>query len=174
MTLNVLMLIAHPDDEILFGYYDVYYSNCTIICFTNGKHKIRSIEFKNSMLSNKFIGHMYDLHDSMTDNWLQLTDEAIYQQYVIPVLLNHKYDMIVSHDVIGEYGHIQHKRVHQIAIYCSHIMNIPFMDFYQRYQLTDLSNMEYINQRNAMLSIYASQKISIDLFRSYYDKKLKD
>ncbi len=41
--------------------------------------------------------------------------------------------MIVSHDEKGEYGHIQHKRVHEIAKYLSNHIQIPFMTFAQRY-----------------------------------------
>ncbi len=54
--MKILMLIAHPDDEVIFGYTDLIRDVVHVICFTNKDHSVRSVEFANSIKHTKQTG----------------------------------------------------------------------------------------------------------------------
>lgn len=166
--MNLLMLIAHPDDEIIFGFHDIYHNKCTVLCFTNKNNSKRSQEFYKSIESTNNIGIMFDLPDSMTNNWKKLTDEYIYESY-IKLIICGSFDAVISHDINGEYGHIQHKRVNKIGIYVAKILNIPFYDFKSRYDPKDYEDINYVTKRNDIFQIYKSQQYSIKLFANFFN-----
>ena len=185
------MLIAHPDDEILFGYSDIYYNYCTIICFTNKNNKIRSNEFNecmnNLLICNNIKNHiMLPLIDSMKNNWCGIssfnppfapglkpgrqggiTNEYIYNKYINEIIKDSVYDLIISHDSEGEYGHIQHIRVNNFAKYLGLKLNVQFIDFKQRNE-DNIINETMLNERKLLLNIYKSQKTSIQLYENFY------
>ena len=41
-----LMIVAHPDDEVLWGGGHLYDKGYLVVCVTNGRNKVRSQEFK--------------------------------------------------------------------------------------------------------------------------------
>ena len=45
-----LMIVAHPDDEILWGGASLSHHRYVVVCMTNGDHPIRSVEFERVML----------------------------------------------------------------------------------------------------------------------------
>jgi len=170
--MKILMLVAHPDDEILFGYHDIYYNNVDIICFTSKDDIIRSKEFSECMNLCNINAHMLNLPDSSTDTWEYYSNVYIINKYIKP-LLNLPYDMIVSHDKKGEYGNLQHIRVNSIAESLSKELQIPFMTFYSRFDINDYKNNDFIEKRNKLLDIYKSQKDAIRVFTNYIYNKYK-
>lgn len=137
---HILILCAHPDDESIFGSRDLLNNNCTVICLTNADNKIRRREFFNVMQFTKQTAHILNFPDSIISKdidelnalWFNLTDEEIYKLY-ISQLLHDKYDIVVSHDRYGEYGHPQHKRLNELSLYVASHLKIPFNDFQTRY-----------------------------------------
>ena len=161
------MLIAHPDDEILFGYHDIYHNDVDIICFTSKNDPIRSVEFNECMNAIKKNGIMLDLPDSSIDTWKEYTNLYIIDTYIKP-LLNMSYNMIISHDEKGEYGNLQHKRVNSIAKSLSKILKIEFMTFFSRFDMNDFTNNDFVEKRNKLLNIYKSQEIPVNAFRNTF------
>ena len=160
------MIIAHPDDEIIFGANDLLNSEneVTVICYTGAKHKIRRPEFFKSMRLAKAKGYMLSLHDSMEDNWSYHTTDDL-----VKMALDYgsDYDIIVSHDKNGEYGHIQHKRLHIVAKAMAKQLGIPFHGFKSRYNKRTLN----IALKNKILKeVYKSQKGVIDNLENYAEK----
>jgi len=170
--MNILMIVAHPDDEILFGYHDIYHNKVDVICLTSKSDNIRSNEFYKCMDICNLTGTMFDLPDSSTNTWTELTDSFIIDTYIQP-LLNKSYDMIVSHGEDGEYGNLQHIRVNSIAKSFAKIINKPFMTFFSRFDINDYKNNDYVEKRKKLLDIYVSQHEAIKAFTPYFYNKVK-
>ena len=75
-------------------------------------------------------GYMLDLNDDLHDDWSQFTTREIVDMAKRKV--KGSFDIIVSHDKNGEYGHCQHKRVHVIAKGLAKTLEIPFHGFKAR------------------------------------------
>jgi LmbE family N-acetylglucosaminyl deacetylase len=166
---KILILNAHPDDETLFGSRDLIENDCTVICFTHGENPVRRNEFFKAIDYTNNKGYIYNFPDSkgeISQNelykiWYNLSDKDIFKHYISP-LLKEKYYMVVSHSKNGEYGHAIHKRVHKLALYTSNELNLPFSNFYHRYNTTTKE------ERDNVLKIYKSQ--NINKYRNFYDK----
>jgi len=103
-----LMVVAHPDDEIIFGYTQLMnkLADWTVLCITNGDNKDRSREFKNIM---EKISVKYEIWD-----YLDLWDDEFFwdiEQLSVRIkkFLELGFDNILTHNKDGDYGHPQHK-----------------------------------------------------------------
>ena len=160
---QILMFVAHPDDEAFFGFSDILNNKCTVICFTNKNNPIRSKEFQTAIKFTNNKGFMMNCKDDATNSWDDMTNEFFFKK--LKTIFETKYDAIVSHDSKGEYGHRHHKRVHSIATYFSEKLKIPFFDFRQRF---DPAN--YGDKHDLLLSIYKSQKDLLSRFKYFFDR----
>ena len=157
--MRVLMLVAHPDDETLFGFHDLYYNDTTVICFTNESNTIRKNNFTMVTRALYRKHYMLSFPDSEHNAWLTFTDTDIISKYIIPVLnKNRAYDVIVTHDIHGEYGHIQHTRVNSIGSALAEHLQIPCITFNMRYSILDEYDTGYVKTREKMLNIYSTEK----------------
>ena len=106
-----LMVVAHPDDEIIFGGNVVLNNNFLVIYCTNDFKRIEIIRelSKDYNFNAIILSHIDCPHKDM-----------IFDNELIAFLLDHiqhnKYNMIVTHNKHGEYGHIQHVLIHKIII----------------------------------------------------------
>ncbi len=106
---NKLMIVAHPDDEVIFGGAQLITEfGWKIICVTNLKEPVRSKEFS---LVMKKMGCEYEMW-----NYLDRSDIAFPQDKLdadISRVLNKRYTKIVTHNSNGEYHHLHHIQIHQ-------------------------------------------------------------
>lgn len=104
-----LMIVAHPDDETLWAGCHLAEDNYLVVCLTNGDNKTRSLEFANALtISNdKFIMLEYpDTINGVKNDWSEYSEQIASD---IDVLINYKdWDIIVTHNPEGEYGHLHH------------------------------------------------------------------
>lgn len=114
MKKNVLVIIAHPDDETLWmgGYLlrNKKNWNTTVICLTRKSDKDRLPKFKKVMKALGTKGLIYDLDD--TDLKRHLSKEEILKT-IEPHIKNKEFDMLFTHNANGEYGHIRHIDTHK-------------------------------------------------------------
>jgi LmbE family N-acetylglucosaminyl deacetylase len=107
-----LMIVAHPDDESIFG-GEALLSCCgwTVVCVTGASNARRRNEFMAAM-------HRVRANYTMLDH----ADEADsgnfdprLEQTLIHLLAEFPYELIVTHNRRGEYGHPQHRALHRIV-----------------------------------------------------------
>ena len=163
---RILILCAHPDDESIFDSRDMLHNNCTVICLTTPIIEKRRDEFIKVLQITGQTGHILNFPDSidfkdkddLNELWFNLTDKEIYEQYIFNIIKNERYDMIVSHDRYGEYGHPQHKRLNELSLYIASVLKIPFNDFKSRY-LDETP--EERQKANEIRDIYKSQIVVV-------------
>ena len=111
-----LMVVAHPDDDLLFGGTELMKDDYVVVCVTCGTSKTRLKEFKRMMnyFEDEYITLGYpDLVEGKKSEW---TDEYDSITRNIKNIINLKeWDKIVTHNPDGEYGHIHHKMTNRIV-----------------------------------------------------------
>lgn len=111
-----LMIVAHPDDELLFGGTEIFNHDYVVVCITCGASETRLREFKHLMkyTNDEYITLGYpDLVDGEKSTWDN-------EYNLITTDLNNiiklkKWNKIVTHNPEGEYGHIHHKMTSRIV-----------------------------------------------------------
>ena len=103
--INKLMIVAHPDDELIFGGAELiqHGPEYKVICLTNKSNKTRSKEFEQVMGKlNVGSWEMLDYEDKLDST----------EEFNLNDILSYKnWKKIVTHNPIGEYGHPQHKLI---------------------------------------------------------------
>lgn len=111
-----LMIVAHPDDDTLWGGAALIKDNYLVVCITNGKNDVRRNEFLNVMKQTNDIGLILDYPDKIfgqRSDW-SFCKDAIYDD--LNAIISYKnWNQIVTHNEKGEYGHIHHIMTHEIV-----------------------------------------------------------
>ena len=165
-----LMIVAHPDDESIFGGHNLREGGWLVVCITNGYNPVRADEFRNTLLAtgNKGIILDYpDYQDGEKDDWTYVKNGISAD---ISRMVDYKqWEKIVTHNKWGEYGHIHHKMTH--AIVKKECQDKPAYDnlyYFGKYygpgeipkSEKRLSN-EDLNRKLALTSAYHSQRGAI-------------
>lgn len=167
------MFGAHPDDEAIFGFSDLFYNDVHVICMTSGYDKVRRGEFEECAEVLKFKGDILSYRDAQPDSkrdpWRGKSDRLLFLESIRPLLRGH-YDLVVSHDEQGEYGHVQHVRVHHLATYVAANLGIPFETFRDRWHIG--YTPELVKRKYEVLSsIYQSQRSAVRDYLNYYEPR---
>jgi LmbE family N-acetylglucosaminyl deacetylase len=125
-----ILFVAHPDDEALFAAEELTTeSSCWIVvCATNKNNPLRYTEFLASM--NKLgvaAAIIWDYDDCMSCvplrrknlPWSEFKDRV---RFVLG--LRNDWSKVVTHGFAGDYGHPQHKAVHNIIVEVSKELNL--------------------------------------------------
>lgn len=105
------MVVAHPDDESLFGGAQLLTStDWKVVCVTNGGNLIRRPEFISVM---NHVGAEYEMWDYY-DHISTPLDEHRLELDLVPVLREREWEKVVSHNLKGEYGHLHHKQINKV------------------------------------------------------------
>lgn len=113
-----IMIATHPDDEMFWGGAHLLEDNYLVVCVTCGMDDNRLEEFKKmmSITNDKYVYLTYprvvDPSLNREFNW----EAASYLSQDIANILSLKdWDMIVTHNPEGEYGHKYHKLTSQVV-----------------------------------------------------------
>ena len=111
-----LMIVAHPDDETLWGSEELLKNKYLVICITCGTNKKREKEIEAALKISKDRLIVLDKPDKVRgkrSDWKHYKKQIEYElKYVIK---KKKWNTIVTHNPEGEYGHIHHKITNNIV-----------------------------------------------------------
>lgn len=168
-----LMIVAHPDDEVIWGGGHLMDGGYLIVCITNGRNEVRAKEFMKVVEKSGNTGIILDYPDKVNgrrDDWKQVYD-GIYSD--VNAIMEYKnWDMIVTHNKDGEYGHLHHKIVHKIVteIYNKDKSDVPlycFGKYFKKRKLPEVEksltplNAQQITFKKKLEKLYASQQKTV-------------
>lgn len=117
-----LMIVAHPDDEALWGGAHLADGGYFVLCLTHGKDSKRKKEFDNVMKASRNIGLMLDYPDEIKGVRSDWSNVKGMMAKDLNVLMKYKkWSQVVTHNPEGEYGHLHHKLTNKMvtqAYYC--------------------------------------------------------
>lgn len=173
-----LMIVAHPDDEVLWGGAHLLEDDYLVVCATCGRSRKRAIEFIRAMKTTNdqyiMLGYPDKTH-GQRDNWNSCYDDVTNDLKKIIELKD--WDTIVTHNPDGEYGHIHHKMLSKITT--DILDNKEKLYYFGEYfikkntaeKTSKISPIDdrYINEKKKLISIYISQSFIQKSFNHIYN-----
>lgn len=165
IVVDKLMVVAHPDDELIFGGRELLSEKgWKVVSITNGSiasenifstcsFETRQKEFISLMSYLECSYEIWDHEDNgFNSNW----NIDIIKNQLINLFNESQYKKIVTHNLEGEYGHIQHKKIskiiHDLRPKNLYVFNIdeskinPYLDDFPKLSLFYASQMDLINK----------------------------
>lgn len=177
-----LMIVAHPDDDMLWGGAHLLEGGWLVVCITNGRSETRASEFRKVMEATGNQGIILEYPDKVNgerDSWDKVRDGISADLSL--VISAAGWEQIVTHNEKGEYGHQHHKMTHTLVLDCCAAQkcteNLYFFGIYHKavtvaaYESgekeippdmrTRLSD-GVIAEKTEILSLYESQKGTLE------------
>lgn len=163
-----LMIVAHPDDETIWGGDHLLEEDYLVVCITCGTNNIRDREIKNvlTVSDDELIKLGYpDNPGGIVSDWEGYKEDIAND--LDEILTMKKYDKIVTHNPQGEYGHKQHIMTNHIVTYLVNKENlVDELYYFAKYYTKDEMNLSnnarfpiqnYNQKINEMVKLYKSQ-----------------
>jgi len=122
---DIMFLVAHPDDELIFlggaiPTYAVEQQRKVLVVYMTYSNTTRRSELLNGlwamgMRQYPVIGEFYDTYKKSADDMADAWNKKKANTFVVGIVRKYKPKVIVTHDYDGEYGHGAHKLTAQIA-----------------------------------------------------------
>ena len=168
-----LMIVAHPDDDNLWGGAHLSEGGYLVVSLTHGSDSVRSKEFYNAVKASGNVPLILSYPDQVNGNRSDWSEERYQIAKDLDTLLQYKHwGMVVTHNPSGEYGHIQHRLTSKIvteSFYRNYWGNYLYY-FGKYYSKNDLPKMENtlrklpeeaVEKKKYYLSFYVSQQHAI-------------
>ena len=179
-NVNKLMIVAHPDDELLWGGSHLLDDDYLVVCITCGPNITRVNEFEKVMkkTNDEYIMLGYpDKRLNIRSNWNDEKDDIYKDIYDIISLKN--WDLIVTHNKQGEYGHVHHKMTHEIVVDVYNDLNRTddlyfFGKYYTKSRLNKLTSKPdrisdiNLEKKNELIDLYKTQSFIKDKFSQMF------
>lgn len=166
-SLDKILFIAHPDDEVVFFYNELLKNQgWLVICITNGDNEIRLYEFINSMKKFKCNYKIWNFED----NWSVIWNRNRLDKKIEKILKIKKWTKILTHNSQGEYGHPQHKQLNKIVrqLCREYDVYVPIKKESLLNERNLLAEDIRVQKINHMKIFYKSQERIINEFKSYF------
>lgn len=172
-----LMVVAHPDDETLFGGAHLTEGGWFVVCLTNGYNQVRKKEFYEAMNLLECTGMILSYPDIANGERSKWETKRYNIAKDLDTILNYKrWGMVATHNPDGEYGHIHHKLTNKIVTECyyKNSYNSNFYYFGKFYwnnalnqkkgSLRQISGQKAKRKQQIARRVYVSQKIAVDMY----------
>ena len=123
---DLLLVVAHPDDEYIFlgaliPYYGAERGKNVLVCYITESSTIRRLELLDGLWAAgqrtyPLIGKFYDRYTFSLEEAYKKVGKQKVRNYMIEVFRHYKPDVVVTHDIHGEYGHALHQLCADIVI----------------------------------------------------------
>ncbi len=171
-----LMIVAHPDDDVIWGGGHLLDGDYFVVCITNGRNDTRKPEFEKMLSQSGNSGYILEYPDKVAgerDDWKQVWDKI--ESDLERLMKCKNWDLIVTHNKDGEYGHQHHKYTHSIVteIYNDNKLEAPlfcFGTYYSKDKLPDHESKmikmydKQIEFKNELIKVYESQEKTVQKF----------
>ncbi len=170
-----LMIVAHPDDDFIWGGSHLIDDDYLVVCVTCGVRRDRVLEFKKAMnkTGEKYIMLGYpDKTKGKRDDWSSVYESI--SKDLEKIITYKDWDSIVTHNPDGEYGHIHHKMTSKIVTTLSNKDKLMYFGKYYTKEnipedLPKISRKNSKIKKKELIPIYASQGYSMDKFGHMFD-----
>lgn len=162
-----IMIVAHPDDETIWGGMHLIKDKYLVICLTNGDNETRAREFTDVIKQTDDRGIILDYPDKTNgkrDNWTN--SQKNIKNDLNYLLQKQSFLKIVTHNPSGEYGHQHHKMTSAIVTEIAKSLNKTdclyyFGKYYKKtspmLSMAPTFDEELLKQKNQLISKYSSQ-----------------
>ena len=110
VSADKLMIVAHPDDETLWGGAHLLEGGWLVVSLTHGSDPVRSAEFSAAVTASGNTPLMLDYPDKVNlrrDSWTEVSGGI--EADISTLLELREWQTVATHNPAGEYGHIHHK-----------------------------------------------------------------
>lgn len=168
---NRVMIVAHPDDETLWGGMHLLKNRYLVICLTNANTrkygKIRSNEFEKVMQKTGSTGIILNYPDlnkrNQRDNWKKCSKQI--QKDLMTVLTYKNWVEVATHNPQGEYGHNQHKMTSRLTtrVFQKAKLKNATLKYFgkyhgKKYRGSTKWSKSYIRKKREVMKVYRSQR----------------
>lgn len=173
-----LMIVAHPDDETLWGSEELLKNKYLVVCITCGTNKKREKEIEAALKISKDRLIVLDKPDKVRgkrSDWKHYKKQIKYElKYVIK---KKKWNTIVTHNPEGEYGHIHHKITSNIVTKVYNKEKIGKLKYFGKYYSKKRINQnkfareipeDIYDMKIEMIDSYKSQAFIKNRFNQMY------
>lgn len=125
---DMLVLSAHPDDELIFfggtiPTYAVERGMDVVVAYMTYANTTRRSELLNGLWSMgvrqyPVIGGFYDTYTSKLEDAYERWHKRDVREFAMMLLRRYRPEVVVTHDVNGEYGHGAHRLCADVMQYC--------------------------------------------------------
>lgn len=125
---DLMFISAHPDDELIFfgggiPTYDTERGLNVVVVYMSYSNTTRRSELLNGLWlmgvrNYPVIGNFHDTSSRSLENAYKRWKKDDARSFVTEVIRKYKPEVIVTHDVDGEYGHGAHMLCADVALYC--------------------------------------------------------
>lgn len=169
-----VMIVAHPDDELLWGGQHLIEDDYLVVCITRGNDNVRRAEFEAVLVATGDKGLILSYPDKIghkRSDWKPWREDI--EADIATVLQYKEWELVVSHNEKGEYGHQQHVMTHEsVAKEYQETGCSAKLYWFGKYYVFDkvpydLEEMEksVYNEKREIAKLYKSQRAT---FRKLY------
>ena len=176
-NVNKVMFVAHPDDETIWGGVHLLEDDYLVVCLTCGTNKTRVkeiqkvIDYSGDRLI--MLGYPDKVWGKRSDWKYEIKD---IKKDIKQILKAKDWELVVTHNPEGEYGHQHHKMTSSIVteLYGKQDKLYYFGKYYKKSQIKQMDKKSILNQNllnkktNDMLPMYKSQGFIDDYFGHMY------